>query len=164
MSLISRTNTFTLHVRNQCPWTKEVGLYKITPAFQMIQMSKPINLDHGQTIELPAPYFETGMRLSAHTEKGTDWQWNPQALFEFGYSSWNGLEGTAYDLSVMKGSDKDIGIAVTPFNHQCEAKVCFPGSCALKEGWTAPDQVYRGSPADTVCYKGKTDFLVVFCP
>ena len=30
--------------------------------------------------------------------------------------------------------------------------------------WTNPDQTGDGSPADTVCYKGKTDFRVEFCP
>ena len=50
------------------------------------------------------------MRLSGHAEKSTAWQWNAQALFEFLYSDWGGAEGTAYDPSVMDGSNDDIGI------------------------------------------------------
>ena len=163
-TLAARDDTFTLHVRNQCHWTKSVALYQITSSFQMVQRSNPTDIAQGQTIDIQAPYYDTGMRLSGHAEKGTAWQWNAQALFEFGYSAWNGQEGTAYDLSVMQGSDGNIGIGAWPVNGQCEGKICFPWDCRPDQGWTNPDQTSLGSPADTVCYHGKTDFTVVFCP
>ena len=104
------------------------------------------------------------MRLSGHAERGVAGQWNPQALFEFGYSTYGGKKGTAYDLSVMQGSDGNIGIGVYPFNKKCESKTCFPWACDPSQGWTSPGQTDLGSPADTVCYHGKSGFKVVFCP
>jgi hypothetical protein len=163
-TLAARDTTFTLHVRNQCRWVKQVALYQITPSFQMVQRSNPTNINPGQKIDIQAPFYDSGMRLSGHAERGTAWQWNAQALFEFGHSSYNGQDGTAYDLSVMQGSDGDIGIGAWPANGACEGKICFPWDCRPDQGWTNPNQVNQGSPADTVCYYGKTDFTVVFCP
>jgi hypothetical protein len=98
--------------------------------------------------------------------KGTAWQWNQHALFECGYSSYNGQEGTGYDLSVTQGGteNENIGISAWPTNGQCEGKICFPWDCAPSQGWTNPNQWELGSPTDTVCYHGKTAFTVVFCP
>ena len=104
------------------------------------------------------------MRLSGHAEWGTGGQWSPQALFEFGYSEYAGQKGTAYDLSVMEGSDGNIGIGAYPHNKKCPSKTCFPWDCPADQGWTSPGQTSIGSPADTVCYHGKTAFKVVFCP
>jgi hypothetical protein len=163
-TLTARDTTFTLHVRNQCHFEKQVALYQITSSFQMLQRSTPTNISPGQTIDIQAPFYDSGMRLSGHAERGTAWQWNAQALFEFGYSTYAGNDGTAYDLSVMQGSDGDIGIGAWPANGACEGKICFPWDCRADQGWTNPDQVDIGSPADTVCYHGKTDFTVVFCP
>ena len=79
------------------------------------------------------------------------------------------MDGTAYDLSVMEGSDADIGIGVYPIGNgkgsgkHYESKTCFPWHCPL-DYWTNPDQVKNGSPANTVCYYGKSDIKVVFCP
>lgn len=162
-------NTFKIHVWNNCPFPKQVALYQITPKFRMVQKSKPRNIPSKDHKVLRAPYKALGMRLSGHAEWGTATQWNHQALFEFGYSNYMGQDGTAYNLSVMEGSDKDIGIGAYPIangrgSKTCPAKTCFPGHCALGQGWTNPDQVKNGSPADTVCYKGKTDFKIVFCP
>ncbi|KAI7530677.1 hypothetical protein KC331_g14539, partial [Hortaea werneckii] len=63
-----------------------------------------------------------------------------------------------------------IGVKIEPLDNgngsgECDVKVCteqngFP----LSQCWTNPDQTSDGSPADTVCYKGKTDFKVTFCP
>lgn len=162
-------DTFNIQVWNNCKFTKRVALYQITPDFKMIQKSNPTNIEPKCSLTIPADFKALGMRLSGHAEWGTDRQWNHQALFEFGYSTYGGKEGTAYDLSVMQGSDGDIGIGAYPFRNgrgsrNCLSKTCFPWSCPLEQGWTRPDQVKQGSPADTVCYYGKTDFKVVFCP
>ena len=115
------------------------------------------------TAALLAPFRDLGMRLSGHTEWGTDRQWDAQALFEFGYAEYMGKSGTAYDLSVMKGSDADVGIGAYPLRDgkgsgNCKSKSCFPWSCPMDQGWTDESQWQQGSPADTVCYFGKTDF------
>ncbi|KAK4544765.1 hypothetical protein LTR36_004014 [Oleoguttula mirabilis] len=161
--------TFQLRVWNNCHFVKEVALYQITPAFNMVQKSNPTNIQPGKELIIHAPFKATGMRLSGHAEWGTAGQWKAQALFEFGYSTYAGTEGTAYDLSVMQGSDGNIGIGGYPIpngkgSKYCPSKTCFPWKCDWAQGWTNPDQVNDGSPADTVCYKGKTDFKVVFCP
>ena len=155
---------FYIHVHNKCPFVKEVALYQVTPDFQMKQKSKPTNIQPGHQHTIHASFKATGMRLSGHAERGVGGQWGPQALFEFGYSEYAGKKGTAYNLSVMKGSDPNIGIGVYPRNKSCESKTCFPWDCAPSQGWTDPGQTSLGSPADTVCYGHKTDFKVVFCP
>jgi hypothetical protein len=142
-------STFNINVWNNCPFTKQFA--------------------PKQTHTIVAPYNDIGMRLSGHAEWGTDRQWEHQALFEFGYSQYNGQDGTAYNLSLMTGTDLDIGLGAYPISNgngsdQCPSKTCFPWDCPLAQGWTNPDQTKDGSPADTVCYKGKTDFKVVFCP
>ena len=159
-------NTFRINVLNKCRWTKQVALYQITPDFKMVQKSRPRNIRKGQTITIQAPYKALGMRLSGHAEWGTAGQWRPQALFEFGHSVYKGKEGTAYNLSVMEGSDGDVGIGAYPIGRdaRCPAKTCFPWDCPASQGWRRPEQVKDGSPADTVCYLGKTAFKVVFCP
>ncbi|KAK5135601.1 hypothetical protein LTR08_005081 [Meristemomyces frigidus] len=161
--------TFQLRVWNNCKFVKEVALYQITGDFQMLQKSRPTNIQPGKRVIMNAPYKAAGMRLSGHAEWGVAGQWKPQALFEFGYSTYAGTDGTAYDLSVMQGSDGDIGIGAYPSangrgSQSCPAKTCFPWHCPHNQGWTNRDQVNIGSPADTVCYKGKTDFKIVFCP
>lgn len=162
-------STFNINVWNNCPFTKQFGLYQITGNFQMLERSKPTNIAPKQKHTFVAPYKDLGMRLSGHAEWGTAGQWKTQALFEFGYSQYAGQDGTAYNLSVIDGSDKDIGVSVYPIpngngSKQCPSKICFPWDCPLNQGWTNPDQTKDGSPADTVCYHGKTDFKVVFCP
>lgn len=161
-----RPDTFQIHVVNQCKWTKQVALYQVTGNFQMRQKSRPRNVGAGKSTIINAPFHAKGMRLSGHAEWGTAAQWNPQALFEFGHSTYAGKEGTAYNLSVMQGSDGDIGIGAYPVgrDESCPAKTCFPWDCPPSQGWTRPEQVNQSSPADTVCYHGKTAFKVVFCP
>lgn len=161
-----RPDTFRLHVVNQCKWTKQVALYQITSDFRMLPKSRPRNIAPGKASTIHAPFHARGMRLSGHAEWGTAAQWRPQALFEFGFSAYAGRVGTAYNLSVMEGSDGDVGIGAYPIGRDasCPAKTCFPWDCPPSQGWRNPDQVNIGSPADTVCYKGKTDFKVVFCP
>lgn len=75
------------------------------------------------------------------------------------------------------------GMMVVPANGQCETKICdtvkgypvdqvniprlssylipllTPLMC-----WTDPSQANQGSPADTGCYHGPTDFTVTYCP
>lgn len=139
----------------------------------MIEMSKPLNIESKKSSIIDAPYKALGMRLSGHAEWGTGGQWKAQALFEFGYAAMEyggaSLAGSAYDASVMKGSDADIGVAIYPIDNgkgskSCESKSCSSWNCPADQGWTEPEQVNNGSPADTVCYKGKTDFKVVYCP
>ncbi|KAK3698027.1 hypothetical protein LTR37_017143 [Vermiconidia calcicola] len=157
-------DTFALHVHNNCPFDKSFAIYEITADFSMNEITAPKNIPSGGHRKIRAPFHGLGMRLSGHAEWGTAGQWQPQALFEFGYSAYGGNEGTAYDLSVMEGSDGDIGIGAWPRNEQCASKICFPWDCPPDQGWRNPDQINIGSPADTVCYHGKTSFKVVFCP
>lgn len=161
-----RPETFQLHVVNECKWTKQVALYQVTRDFKMVQRSRPRNIASGKHTIINARFHAKGMRLSGYAEWGTAGQWKTQALFEFGHSTYAGKEGTAYNLSVMEGSDGDIGIGAYPIGRDatCPAKTCFPWYCPPSQGWTHPNQVKDGSPADTVCYKGKTNFKVVFCP
>lgn len=163
---IRDSDTFNIEICNNCPATKQFGIYQVSGSFQMNQMCDPVSIDSNSTQTIQAPYKGIGMRLSGHADWGTGGQWAAQALFEFGYSEYNGLEGTAYDLSLMEGTDSDIGLAVYPStdSEDCPSKVCHPGDCDASQGWTSPDQVSSGSPADTVCYHGKTNFKVVFCP
>uniref|UniRef100_A0A2D3UY59 Uncharacterized protein n=1 Tax=Ramularia collo-cygni TaxID=112498 RepID=A0A2D3UY59_9PEZI len=160
---------FKIHVVNKCKWTKQFALYQITGDFQMLEKSTPVNIPTGGTKTIMADFHAIGMRLSGHAEWGTARQWEHNALFEFGHSEYMGVQGTAYNLSLMKGSDADIGIRVFPIANgrgsgTCQVKTCAPWNCPAAQGWTDPDQINVGSPADTVCYHGKTDFRVVFCP
>jgi hypothetical protein len=160
---------FKLIVVNKCKWTKQFALYQITSSFEMLQKSTPINIPTGGSQTIMAPFQASGMRLSGHAEWGTAGQWKAQAMFEFGHSEYAGVQGTAYDLSVMTGSDANIGIRVFPIANgrgsgTCRIKACAPWNCPAAQGWTNPNQVNVGSPADTVCYHGKTGFRVVFCP
>lgn len=159
-------DTFNIEITNQCSSTKQFGLYKIDGSFQMSEMSNTVTISSNGTQTIQAPYKEIGMRLSGNADWGSAGQWKPQALFEFGYSEFSGQAGTAYDLSLMDGCDKDIGLAAYPDtdSEDCPSKMCHPGSCDFGQGWTNPDQIKDGSPADTVCYHGKVNFKVVFCP
>ncbi|KAM0724026.1 hypothetical protein Q7P37_001017 [Cladosporium fusiforme] len=160
-------DTFNIEIQNNCPSTKHFALYKVTSIFEMLSGSDDsVTLSTNETQTITAPYKDIGLRLSGHAEWGAAGQWKAQALAEFGYSNWSGQDGTAYDVSLMDGCEKDIGLAIYPQtdSDDCPKKSCYPGSCDASQGWTNPDQVDDGSPADTVCYHGKTDFKVVFCP
>ena len=156
--------TFSIQVNNNCGFSKSAGLFQLTPSFQAISMSNVVNLNPGGSTTFQAPYTAIGMRLSGLADQGTAAQFTPQALFEFGYSSYGSEQGTAYNLSLMSGSADDTGIAVYPANPACESKSCSPGNCPADQGWTSPSQDMEGSPADTTCYYGPTNFVVVFCP
>ncbi|KAK5744002.1 hypothetical protein LTR17_002340 [Elasticomyces elasticus] len=156
-------STFDLTVHNNCTGAKSFGLYQVSPAFEMVEMSDPISLEPGESACINAPFSALGMRLSGTADKGCDGQWSAQTLFEFGYSEYNGMTGTAYDLSVMEGSVLE-GIAAYPATPLCESKVCSATGCSLAQAWTQPEQEGEGSPADTVCYHGKQAFDVVWCP
>ncbi|KAK5174234.1 uncharacterized protein LTR77_001314 [Saxophila tyrrhenica] len=156
---------FPIHITNNCGSDKEFALYQITGDFQMLQMSAGRKICNGETHTLHAPFTGLGLRLSGNADWPTGDQWNPQALAEFGYSSYDGMDGTAYNLSFMEGAAEDIGVSITPDNKECGPKSCTsPSTCGLSQGWTNPDQTADGSPADTVCYHGKTGFSVVWCP
>ncbi|KXL42516.1 hypothetical protein M433DRAFT_8812 [Acidomyces richmondensis BFW] len=150
-------DTFTIDVHNQCNETHTFAIYQITSEFTVNKVSPSATIRPGHSRTIQAPFQETGLRLSMNEN-----QWAAQTLFEFGYSAWSDLTGTAYDLSVMSGSQE--GISVEPSNSACPSKICFPDNCSASEGWTNADQVSDGSPADTVCYQGMTDFKVTFCP
>lgn len=166
-SLVQRSDdTFNIEVCNQCSSTKHFGLYKVSGSFQMVESSESVTIASNGTQTITAPYKDIGLRLSGHAEWGTGGQWKAQALAEFGYSQMGDLDGTAYNLSLMEGCESDVGLAVYPQNtsDDCPDKKCYPDNCDSSQGWTNPDQTQDGSPADTVCYHGKTDFKVVFCP
>ncbi|KAK3074718.1 hypothetical protein LTR53_002593 [Teratosphaeriaceae sp. CCFEE 6253] len=94
-ALAARTaDTFNIHVWNNCKFVKEVAIYSVTANFKMVRHTARHNLWPGQSVTLAAPYKDVGMRLSGHAEWGTDGQWRPQALFEFGYSTYQSVEGT----------------------------------------------------------------------
>lgn len=164
--IVERDETFAIEVTNNCPSTKHFGMYQITSAFAMVSKCEPLAIETNCTETFNAPYKDLGLRLSGHAEWGTAGQWAAQALVEFGYSEYDGTEGTAYNLSLMEGCEDDVGVAVYPQNtsSDCASKKCYPDDCPLSQGWTNPDQTSSGSLADTVCYHGKVDFKVVFCP
>jgi len=153
---------FELTIHNNCADTKTFGLYQVTAAFDMLSMSSPIALESNHSTTIQAPFNELGMRLSATADQED--QWVAQTLFEFGYSTYNDLTGTAYDLSVMEGAAEGEGIAAYPATSECESKICTATGCGLAESWTNADQTANGSPADTVCYQGMQNFKVVWCP
>ncbi|KYG41976.1 hypothetical protein M433DRAFT_147199 [Acidomyces richmondensis BFW] len=150
-------DSFNLTIINGCAQTQTVGIYQVTSDFTINMISHPIVLSPGAVGLIQAPFYQTGLRLSAKRN-----QWVAQTLFEFGYSTWSNLSGTAYDLSVMPGSE--LGISVKPSNPNCPSKTCLLDNCPLDQGWTNPDQVNLGSPANSVCYHGITNFEVTFCP
>lgn len=164
------SNTFNIEIQNQCADTKHFGLYSVTGSFQMVEKSEAVTIATNGTETIKAPFDGLGLRLSGHAEWGTGGQWKTQALAEFGYSQMGDMDGTAYNLSLMEGCEADIGVAIYPqvqgesYADECPSKKCYPDNCDLSQGWTNPDQTSNGSPADTVCYHGKTDFKVVFCP
>jgi hypothetical protein len=68
---------------------------------------------------------------------------------------------------MIEGCESDVGLAAFPqlSNDDCPNKICAqPADCDPSQAWTKPDQSASGSSADTVCYHGKIDFKVVFCP
>lgn len=163
-TLESRDETFNLQIWNNCKFTKEVAIHGVWGGPQ--NYWKPTNIAPGKSITMQAPFRDVGMRLVGHAEWGLDGQFKVQALFEFGYSTYAGKEGTAYDLSLMHGSDGDIGMGAYPIDNgqgsaSCESKTCFPWQCPVDQGWLDPNQPYG---ADTVCYQGKADFKIVYCP
>ncbi|KAF2861346.1 hypothetical protein K470DRAFT_215353 [Piedraia hortae CBS 480.64] len=165
-------DTFNLHILNNCPADRQFALYSIGSDFSMKQMSDSVKIGTNETGTICAPYHATGMRLSPNADWSLGDQWKPQSLFEFGYSKMNNVEGTAYDISMMDGCDKAIGMAAWPIvddadDDACPSKVCTQGSCDKSQGWSNPNQVEKingNSAADTVCYKGKKDFVVIVCP
>ncbi|TKA24318.1 hypothetical protein B0A50_06788 [Salinomyces thailandicus] len=162
-------DTYKIHVINECSETKHFGLFEITSDFQMNSKSAATGVDPGKHATLKADYKGIGLRLSATANEGPAAQWAPQSLAEFGYSGWSGVEGTAYDVSMMIGSDMSVGVKIEPLDNgngsgNCAVKKCTLGNTPLDQCWTHPDQTADGSPADTVCYQGKTDFKVTFCP
>lgn len=167
------TPTFRLTITNACPTPRTFGLYRVdqptTAPWTITPHSPPVPLLPGQSQTFLVPYALTGMRLSGHAEWPVAAQWNPQALFEFGFSTFqvNGgpwVEGTAYDLSVMDGSEPGVGTSVEPEDGRCWTKRCRPGACAKWEGWTKEgSEKEGGNEADTGCYHGMTNFKVVWC-
>lgn len=157
-------DTFMITIDNQCSTDLEFGIFAVSASFAMETMGNTVNIAAGGTGAIAAPFTGIGMRLSGTASQGAAAQWAAQPLFEFGYSEYSGQTGTAYDLSIMEGSvPSNVGLAVVPENGACPAKKCTPTSCPLSQGWTNPDQVNVGSPADTVCYQGKTNFRVTWC-
>jgi hypothetical protein len=157
-------DTFAIKIHNRCSTDKTFGVYQVSPSFEMIETTTPVKIASGNTSTIYPPFQGIGLRLSATADKGCDAQWSPQTLFEFGYSEYAGLTGTAYDLSIMQATDEFEGVAAYPGTDKCPSKLCAASGCALDQAWTNPDQVDDGSPADMVCYQGKQNFKVVWCP
>lgn len=161
-------DTFGIHVVNQCSSAKTVGIFGVSSSYQAEQYGGTAVIQPGGTHVLQAPFHGIGLRLTANAQEGKSNVFQAQSLFEFGYSSYAGQEGTSYDISLMAGSQ--IGMAVKVLDNgngsgSCESKSCpSPSNCPASQGWTDPNQVNIGSPADTTCYKGKTDFQVTLCP
>ena len=75
----------------------------------MISKSETVGLDQGGVHSFSAPYGEIGMRLSGTADQPAATQYDPQALFEFGYGSDGaGHDGTAYNLSLFVGSAGNV--------------------------------------------------------
>ncbi|KAK5133539.1 hypothetical protein LTR08_007676 [Meristemomyces frigidus] len=157
-------STFDLTVQNNCATSKTFGLYQVSSSFEMTEMTDPVAIESNSSSVIQASFSAIGMRLSGTADQGCDGQWAAQTLFEFGYSAYSDLTGTAYDLSVMEGVADGEGIAAYPATSECESKVCTTLGCSLAASWTSADQTSDGSPADTVCYQGKQNFKVVWCP
>ena len=135
----------------------------------MLLQSPILPLAHGAKGILRSSDKLEGPRLSSRGVRPLDMQRNPQSLFEYGYGTYAGLEGVAYDLSVMSDSQALAGVAVQPLENgkgsgACPEKTCIPGECDPTQGWTHRTQDSAGSPADTACFKGPIDFKVTFCP
>lgn len=150
---------FTITVNNNCSDTLSVATYGMNSAFLITQESATHVIEPNCNANVSTSYYGVGMRLSAKADKPVASQYLPQGMFEYGYSNANGLEGTAYDLSLMGFSGP--GVKVVPGHADCEAKCCTPDNCPTDQGWTNPAQGYA---ADVTCYQGIVDFEVTFCP
>jgi hypothetical protein len=142
-----RDSTFNITVKNSCAATIYPATYSISSSFVMTQESS------GASTNVVTSYTATGMRLSPNGNWPLAQQWNDQPLFEYGYGAFNGVAGTAYDLSLMKyvATAPDTGgLKVVPANSQCETKTCTPSNCPADQGWT--DTSDGNSAADTGCY------------
>ncbi|WPH01267.1 Hypothetical protein R9X50_00410500 [Acrodontium crateriforme] len=153
---------FTLTVINSCSYDQSVGIYKINTDYTTTEIMSMTNIPSGTTSNFSAPYYEVGLRLATNQD-----QFLAQDLFEFGYSQYtpaggSTIEGTAYDISMFAGTTE--GMRATPANTNCPTKTCTSSSCAKDQAWTDANDYELGSPADTTCYYGKTDFTVEFCP
>ena len=153
--------TISIQVHNLCTEDKTFGIFQIA-AYQMQRISMPVLIPRNHHANLTADIKSKGLRLSATAEEDLKAQWRHQALFEFGYSTYKGKEGTAYDISIMEGSSPNIGIQVKPDNSLCATKICSPKNCPPSQGWTNENQTQLGSPADAVCYESNTGFRVKF--
>lgn len=155
---------FIITVTNNCPDTIHAATYSISGGFTMSQESAVFTINHGDSADIHTAYNGIGMRLSGNADWPLGDQWKLQPLFEYGFSAFNGIEGTAYDISLMdyvKAGPVTGGLKVVPANSACETKVCTPSNCPKDQGWTSPSDP---SGADTVCYHGRGDFHVTFCP
>ena len=157
-----------LFIHNMCKDTKTFAIYQVSQGQMLLRSSKlPLAYDSNGTLR--SSYKLEGVRLSSNGDWPLDMHWSSQSLFEYGYSTYAGLEGVAYDLSMIGDSQELVGIAVQPLENgrgsgECPAKICIPGECDPTRGWTHETQEAAGSPADTACFKGSTDFKVTYCP
>lgn len=152
------TNNFSIHVINKCAHAQPAGIFRINPDYSTTTLT-PLTTIAAKTgtHTFTAPFNGVGLRLAVKQD-----QFAAQDLFEFGHSSYAGKQGTAYDLSLFGGTA--MGMKVVPSNGACETKICTSKSCPHNQAWTNPDQKNEGSPADTVCYQGKINFTVTYCP
>jgi len=159
---ITGLHAYNVQVINKCAAVKNMmALQQMSGA--IIPLSKSVSVASGRQTSFSIPFKAKGVKITAHGEYSNHWQ--VQSLAEFGYAAgWAGgpSAGIAYDVSVMTGSSE--GVTIRPWKAGCQTKSC-PNvrSCPADQGWTNPNQSNIGSPADTVCYNGETDFTVTFC-
>lgn len=152
-------SNFTITVNNNCTDTLSVATYSMSDVFVIAQESATYTIEPACSANIPTNYYGVGMRLSPNANLSLAEQYLPQSLFEYGYSSTEGVTGTAYDISMMGYTAP--GMKVVPANSECETKCCTPTDCPTDQGWTSATQSYA---ADATCYYGNTDFTVTFCP
>lgn len=152
-------SNFTITVNNNCSDTLTVATYAMNSAFIITQESATHTIEPDCSANVTTSYSGVGMRLSPNAHLPVASQYLPHGIFEYGYSSANGLTGTAYDISLMEHIGP--GMKVEPAHPECESKCCTPSNCPVDQGWTDPAQGYA---ADVTCYQGKVDFTVTFCP
>lgn len=129
--------------------------------FVISPLSNSVSVRPGGETTFNVPVTDIGVFVSAHGEYSNQFQVQTRA--EFGYAEWPGVKGIAYNLSLMTGALE--GLKIQPTRSDCAVKSCPDvNNCPADQGWTNPNQAAIGSPADTGCYNGPTDFIVTFCP
>nr|POE82366.1 hypothetical protein CFP56_72514 [Quercus suber] len=151
--------TFNINVVNSCGNDLNLGVFTLNESGVSQTADTQTVSANGGTATFVADFNAVSQRLSTMDVNN---QFSAQSLFEFGYSAFGGITGTAYDLSLIGASTP--GMQVVPANSNCETKTCTGSSFPVDQCWTNADQWNIGSPADSTCSFGPTDFTVTYCP